>query len=341
MGRRRRQSPSPPVPYGPVSLRAVADWLDRGSPPSLAGSQIAVSRVDRAHSVGNQLAIRLRNAAKRGGGRHDANLIAFLVTGIVGSALGSPAEQVEAVNDISGHLWYAATNVFTKDEQASHLAFTLSACVRMEAARMMSDESQEATYFLEMYRFKVQHSIALVESPRRLGSAFCIRKLDGYSVWLTAEHVIQGMEKVRLYTFGDQRGASAEIIKKWSGEHDVAVLGVALDAPPLPLGAEPFTGTDVYALGYGGQMAGGNASIIRGRAIRSYTYVGSELSYIDTDAAVHPGDSGGPLLDIWGAVVGMIRGSDRGFAVALSVDSIPQEARRAQRPGSSAMFSTM
>ena len=335
MGRRRRQIPSPPAPYDPASLRAVADWLYRNR-PQLAdpGGQ---ARVDRAHAVGRQLAVRLRNAAGREARKRNANLIASLVTGVGGNVKGRLTEQVTAVNEVSAHLWFAATNVFTGNERASSLAFALSVCVRMEAAKMAWEQPrarQNAPDFLESFRSMVMDSIALVETPHGRGSAFCIGSVDGHSVWLTAEHVIRETgraEEVRLHTAGGvrRRSAVAGMTEKWSGEHDVAVLTAPIEAPALRLGAEPFLGTDVYALGHGGHREF-PPSIIRGHVTELEERAG--LGYIRSDAAAYPGNSGGPLMDIWGSVVGMIQQSAQGFVVALSVDSIPQEARRAQPP---------
>ena len=334
MGRRRRQIPSPPAPYDPASLRAVADWLYRDR-PQLA-NPIGQARVDRAHAVQRQLAVRLRGAAGRKARERNANLIAFLVTGVGGNVKGRLTEQVTAVNEASAALWFAATAVFVRNERASSLAFALSTCVRMEAAKMAWEQPrarQNAPDFLESFRGMVMDSIALVETPHGRGSAFCIGSVDGHSVWLTAEHVIREMgraEEVRLHTAGGarRRSAVAGVIEKWPGE-DVAVLTAPIDAPALRLGAEPFLGTDVYALGYGGHREF-PPSIIRGHVTELEERAG--LGYLRSDAAVYPGNSGGPLMDIWGSVVGMIQQSAQGFVVALSVDSIPQEARRAQPP---------
>ena len=328
MGRTRRRSPSPPVLYGTASLKTVAGWLDRGS-PALAKSD-SQSAVDRTHAVGREMATRLREIAGKDQRQRDANLIASTVTGVGSDVPADPAGRIAAVNALSGQLWYAATSVFTNDEQASDLAFALSVCVRMEAVRMVWEHAQarlEAPDFLETYRGMVMDSIALVETGHGRGSAFCIGSPpDEYSVWLTAEHVVRERGEAWLHTAGGSRWP-VEMIETRSGEHDVAILKTALDAPPLRLGAEPFPGTDVYALGYGGYRWG-PPTIIRGRVNETYDRAG--LRYVRSDAAVYPGNSGGPLLDIEGSVVGMIQQSDRRFVVALSVDSIPVEARRAQ-----------
>ena len=112
----------------------------------------------------------------------------------------------------------------------------------------------------------------------------------------------------------------------WDLLTDVAVLGpVQLDSPPalppfdtsnaLPVGAELFT------IGYPGEVEPfPQPTISRGILSRYRRWPEQEITYLQTDAAVNEGQSGGVLVSAAGAVVGMtvFAGHFGDFGTALS-----------------------
>jgi hypothetical protein len=90
--------------------------------------------------------------------------------------------------------------------------------------------------------------------------------------------------------------------------HDLALIEVASTAPGLSLRTEdPNLGEDLYALGHPfGQATGGKLSglLVWSAARGIVSGVGPWL--IQTDAAMNPGNSGGPLVDGQGRVVGIV-----------------------------------
>ncbi|MEM7693697.1 MAG: Do family serine endopeptidase [Pseudomonadota bacterium] len=142
--------------------------------------------------------------------------------------------------------------------------------------------------------------------PRRvesLGSGFVI-SADG--VVVTNNHVIKDADEV-IVNFADGRKLNAEIVGR-DPKTDIAVLRVTPDRPLKPLdfaaSKDLRIGDWVMAIGnpfgLGGTVTVGIISA-RDRNLRSGPYD----NFLQTDAAINRGNSGGPLFDMSGNVVGI------------------------------------
>jgi putative serine protease PepD len=143
---------------------------------------------------------------------------------------------------------------------------------------------------------------------RALGSGFVIDK-EGHI--LTNYHVVQGARSVSV-SFSNRDNVKAEIVGQ-DPSTDVAVLKVderpsALD--PLPLGSSESVrvGDPVVAIGnpfgFERSVTAGIVSALQ-REISSQQPGISIDHVIQTDAAINHGNSGGPLLDDRGRVIGV------------------------------------
>lgn len=150
---------------------------------------------------------------------------------------------------------------------------------------------------------KVIGATVRVITDRGAGTAF----YTGDSQFVTAAHVVEGAREVRLRSSG--MDAPARVL----GTHDIADIAI-LSAPagalePLDFAApgairtNARPGTAVAAAGYADGMAE-DAAITRGIVSRLFTR--ASVSWLQTDAALSPGASGGPLFDTCGRVVGVI-----------------------------------
>jgi hypothetical protein len=121
----------------------------------------------------------------------------------------------------------------------------------------------------------------------------------------------------------------------WDLMADVAVLG-PLEAHPLPA-IPPFDlteglaiGADLFTIGYPGEVESfPQPTISRGILSRYRRWSDQEVTYLQTDAALDAGQSGGVLASTAGAVVGMtVFGDSFGhFGMALSIaDVLPRVA---------------
>ncbi|NNF71185.1 MAG: Do family serine endopeptidase [Rhodobacteraceae bacterium] len=141
--------------------------------------------------------------------------------------------------------------------------------------------------------------------PRRsqaLGSGFVISE-DGYIV--TNNHVIQGADEI-LIEFFEGGELEAEVVGT-DPNTDLALLKVESDEPLafVPWGDSDSARVGDWVMAMGNPLGQGfsvSAGIVsaRGRALS-----GSYDDYIQTDAAINRGNSGGPLFNMDGEVIGV------------------------------------
>ncbi|WP_460020555.1 DegQ family serine endoprotease [Magnetospira thiophila] len=158
-----------------------------------------------------------------------------------------------------------------------------------------------------------------------LGSGFVIE--GGFVV--TNNHVIEGADKIFVILQDDTR-LEAELVGR-DPKTDVAVLklseGKKLDVPPLALGdsGKVRVGDWVLAIGnpfgLGGTVTAGIVSA-QGRDINAGPYD----DFIQTDASINKGNSGGPMFNLDGEVIGINTaiyspsGGSVGIGFALPMD---------------------
>jgi S1-C subfamily serine protease len=160
------------------------------------------------------------------------------------------------------------------------------------------------------------------DGPVGQGSGFV--HPDGSHV-VTNQHVVEGGSTVRV-RFHDGTWAEAEI-EGTDVYSDLAVLSTETPstATPLELVDEPAPiGTQVVALGAPFSLGGSvSAGIISGvdRSLPSQT--GFSISdAVQTDAAVNPGNSGGPLVTLDGRVAAVInsgQGENVNFGISAAL----------------------
>src|SRR5262245_16591181 len=140
---------------------------------------------------------------------------------------------------------------------------------------------------------------------------------------LTNHHVLDDAEKVTVSVPGRKRRYSARVIGT-DPQTDVAVLRIQPDAPLVaaPLGASkpPRVGQWVLAIGnpYGldGTVSLGIVSA-KGRNLEIPDLLND---FIQTDALIDRGSSGGPLVDLDGRVIGInSRGQGRGIGFTIPI----------------------
>jgi len=159
-------------------------------------------------------------------------------------------------------------------------------------------------------------------SERGTGAGVVISR-DG-SV-LTALHVVEDASSIRV-TFADGTESAAEV-KDQEADSDIAVLTperLPQVVVPAVMGGGVQVGDAVFALGH---PLGLHQSLSAGvvSALDRTVRVSADQSLeglIQFDAAVNPGNSGGPLLDRNGQVVGIVTGlanpSEQNFFVGIA-----------------------
>ena len=164
------------------------------------------------------------------------------------------------------------------------------------------------------------------------GSGFPVG--NGYIV--TNAHVVSGTAS-HVITRVDGTTMRADVIF-FDPERDVAVLYVPGFKPPGVTFGPAQRGTEAAVIGYPG---GGQETIVaavvdgsvsaQGRDIYNQNLVTRQIYVIQ--ANVRPGNSGGPIIDLQGRVLGMVfatSASDPNQAYALTDDEITPDIREAQ-----------
>jgi serine protease Do len=157
-----------------------------------------------------------------------------------------------------------------------------------------------------------------------LGSGFVIDR-EGHVV--TNNHVVAGAQDVRV-KLADGRERSATVVGT-DPATDLAVLKIDADGvSPVELGSSDKLEVGDWVLAIGspfGLSQTVSAGIVSAIGRASLGIVDYE-DFIQTDAAVNPGNSGGPLVDLDGRVVGINTaiasrtGANSGVAFAVPID---------------------
>ena len=160
-----------------------------------------------------------------------------------------------------------------------------------------------------------------------LGSGFIVRA-DG--VILTNAHVVDGASDV-MVKLSDRREFKAKVVGV-DKQTDIAVLKIAAkDLPTVKLGDSKSVRVGQWVLAIGSPYGFENtvtAGIVSAtsRALPDGTYT----PFIQTDAAVNPGNSGGPLFNMNGEVIGINSqiysrtGGYQGLSFAIPIDVASQ-----------------
>ncbi|RXR29493.1 S1C family serine protease [Sphingobium fluviale] len=144
---------------------------------------------------------------------------------------------------------------------------------------------------------KAVGSTILVETGSGHGSGFLISR-DGY--FLTNHHVVGGSKYVKL-RWSDGLEALGEVIRTDKGRDVALIKGDPRDRAPLKIAEKPpEVGANVYAIGAPLDRKFQN-SVTRG--IFSARRIEDGYSFWQSDVAVNPGNSGGPLLNAQSDVV--------------------------------------
>lgn len=161
--------------------------------------------------------------------------------------------------------------------------------------------------------------VVVIESGNSTGSGFLFESSPEESLILTNSHVINNELKVTVELI-DGRSYPGTVISNAGGEeweNDIAIVKAPFSSNnTLKLSDKlPLVGSDVYAIG---APEGLNFSVTKG-IVSSLRGEKNEL--IQLDAALNPGNSGGPVMNTQGCVIGMstfIQEESEGLNFALS-----------------------
>ena len=172
------------------------------------------------------------------------------------------------------------------------------------------------------------------EADRGVGSGFII---ESNGLILTNAHVVEGATTIYV-TLTDKREFKAKLLGM-DKRTDVAVVKIdARDLPKLPLGDSSRVRVGEWVLAIGSPFGLEN-TVTAGIVSAKSRDTGDYLPFIQTDVAVNPGNSGGPLLNTAGQVIGINSqifsrsGGYMGISFAIPIDEAMRVADQLRTNG--------
>lgn len=207
-----------------------------------------------------------------------------------------------------------------------------------DAALLPDDGSKEALSVVDIVKAVSPATISIrtqltfeaygeTATAEATGSGFIITE-DGYIV--TNSHVIEDADKVEVMIPGDDEYIDAEIVGSDSST-DMAVLKVDRSGLPfVTLGDSSKLQVGELAVAIGnpfGELAGTVTVGVISALDREITIGGSDYYLLQTDASINSGNSGGPLVNSYGEVIGITNAKvseGEGIGFAIPVNSIKE-----------------
>lgn len=237
-------------------------------------------------------------------------------------------EQLQTLADRSGQAETQDELLTTAVEEAAPavVSIVISRDVPRLEVEYVNPFGDDPRYRHIPYRVPVYRQVGTESQQIGAGTGFLVRA-DGYII--TNRHVVSdaAADYTALLSSGEQR--TARVLYR-DRTHDIALLKIdGNNHPTIPLGDSSGLrlGQTVVAIGnalgvYSNSVSVGIISGLN-RTVEAQDGRGRVevlTGVIQTDAAISQGNSGGPLLDLSGNVVGMNVAVDRGGAnIAFSI----------------------
>ena len=244
--------------------------------------------------------------------RAGAGVAAIALVGFAGYSLGqtqSPSALVAASSPSVSSSGAAATVPGTSYAGIVNVVAPAVVTVRVEKTASMVPTGMPQLPDDPMFRefFGRRGPDSRPQAPRRqsgLGSGV-ITTADGYI--LTNNHVIEGADRVRV-ELTDKRTFDAKVVGT-DPASDLAVLKVeAKGLPTLPIGDSNRVSVGDVVLAIGNPLSVGQTvtmGIISAKGRATGVGDGSYEDFLQTDAAINQGNSGGALVNLSGELVGI------------------------------------
>jgi serine protease Do len=198
-------------------------------------------------------------------------------------------------------------------DNSGHLSLTLSNGQTIDAGSVIGPQGPSGTSGGSISSFQsvvsqIEPSVVRIDTTIAGGGASGSGTIvDKRGYVLTNAHVIDGERDIKV-TLKDGTILSATVIQS-DTNLDMAILKLTTsrtDFPVITLGtmADVLVGENVISAGFpGGTYLPGPATFTAGIVSALRSYAGS--NYIQTDAAVNPGNSGGCLVTLSGKMIGI------------------------------------
>jgi serine protease Do len=213
-----------------------------------------------------------------------------------------------------------------------------------QIVEQLADTINPAVVEIEVKSWEVEDSTESSERAGYLVRDHCIGSgilLTSTGEILTNHHVIRGAQQITIHLFSSNKDLSARIVGD-DPEADLALLKIEGSGLPhfeLEKGSQAKQGQIVLAFG---SPYGLGHSVTLGIVSSPSRELDDDrpTTYIQTDAPLNPGASGGPLVDLNGNLLGIntliytSSGGNEGVGFALPIETVRYSVARMDKYGS-------
>jgi uncharacterized protein len=239
---------------------------------------------------------------------------------------------------VMAHMWYNLAAASGNKDASSNRDFVAT---RMTPTQIGEAQKRATEWQAKSEaEFNAALGIAPVPDPSEKpdsetisGTAFFVSK-DGNA--LTNAHVVRGCRQINVS--GNGQDGMARLLAR-DDKNDLALLATNLHpSQAANWRLQARQGEDIVVYGFplsgmlasGGNVAAGNVTALAGLA--------DDSRFLQISAPVQPGNSGGPLLDRSGTVVGVVVAKLNALEIASATGDIPQNVNFAIKASVAAAF---
>jgi S1-C subfamily serine protease len=177
---------------------------------------------------------------------------------------------------------------------------------------------------------KAAAASAATQSLNSSGTGFAV---SASGLILTNRHVVEQCKVIAVEGWG------TATLKAVDQSNDLALLKIDGNPSPVTFRGNPIRiGDTVFAVGYPYAGLLGSGPNFTDGLVSSITGIDNDSRFLQFTAPVQPGNSGGPLLDVNGQVVGIVSGRLNDIVVLKESGSLPQNVNFAIHGGLAASF---
>ena len=236
------------------------------------------------------------------------SLLKFVLIGVLSSFISivfyNNYYKPETIDNNFDHNMSIPINYHYSDKSSTSTDFTLAAEKTIDAVVHVKNTTLSSNNNQSWYRFFYEGENDI---PERVGTGSgVIVSPDGYII--TNNHVIDGYSEIEITT-NNNKSYKANLIGTDPGT-DIAVLKINTDQmlPYISFGDSDITKIGEWVLAVGNPFnlnSTVTAGIISAKSRDLNKYDNKNESYIQTDAAVNKGNSGGALVNTNGQLIGI------------------------------------
>jgi S1-C subfamily serine protease len=281
----------------PLDLKQAIMWFQRAAEQGYSNAEFNLgvcygdgTGVPQSH---RQAFIWYQRAAEQGLANAQCNLGVYYWQGT-----GVPKDLISAYKWLN----LAATTFSLAAEARDQVVLEMTPSQVAEAQRLSTDFVATETFKMSKVTFDGDELTVAHDIVQSTGTAFFV---DSFGHAVTAAHVISGASRIEVLKDGNSFPAR---ILHMDLVNDVAVIKVDGDFSAIPLGSSEDThlGANVFSVGYPNVTIQGISPKYTKGEVNALAGIQDDPRFFQVSVAVQPGNSGSPLVNENGEVIGII-----------------------------------